>query len=141
MSGNFGGKHSGFVQLPQGIKISIVRQIYDNRGYLKDFATEHQLDYELFLSKLRKLGMERKQFTQKIETMSQGQQKKVELARSLSQEAELYLWDEPLNYLDVFNHEQIVQLLENSQLTMLLVEHDQDFIERISNQIINLKDT
>ena len=141
MSGNFGGKHSGFVQLPQGIKISIVRQIYDNRGYLKDFATEHQLDYELFLSNLRKLGMERKQFTQKIETMSQGQQKKVELARSLSQEAELYLWDEPLNYLDVFNHEQIIKLLETSHPTMLLVEHDQDFIERISNQIINLKDT
>lgn len=141
LSGNFGGKHSGFVQLPQGIKISIVRQIYDNRGYLKDFATEHQLDYELFLSNLRKLGMERKQFTQKIETMSQGQQKKVELARSLSQEAELYLWDEPLNYLDVFNHEQIIKLLETSHPTMLLVEHDQDFIERISNQIINLKDT
>ena len=55
--------------------------------------------------------MERKQFTQKIETMSQGQQKKVELARSLSQEAELYLWDEPLNYLDVFNREQIIKLL------------------------------
>ena len=141
LSGNFGGKHSGFVQLPQGIKISIVRQIYDNRGYLKDFATEHQLDYELFLSNLRKLGMERKQFTQKIETMSQGQQKKVELARSLSQEAELYLWDEPLNYLDVFNREQIIKLLETSHPTMLLVEHDQDFIERISNQIINLKDT
>ena len=85
--------------------------------------------------------MERKQFTQKIETMSQGQQKKVELARSLSQEAELYLWDEPLNYLDVFNREQIIKLLETSHPTMLLVEHDQDFIERISNQIINLKDT
>ncbi len=85
--------------------------------------------------------MERKQFTQKIETMSQGQQKKVELARSLSQEAELYLWDEPLNYLDVFNHEQIAQLLENSQPTMLLVEHDQAFVEKVSNQIINLKDT
>lgn len=140
-SGNFSGERNGFVQLPQGIKISFVRQIYDNRGYLKDFATENQLDYELFLSNLRKLGMERKQFTQKIETMSQGQQKKVELARSLSQEAELYLWDEPLNYLDVFNHEQIVQLLENSQPTMLLVEHDQAFVEKVSNQIINLKDT
>ena len=52
-----------------------------------------------------------------------------------------YLWDEPLNYLDVFNREQIIKLLETSHPTMLLVEHDQDFIERISNQIINLKDT
>jgi lincosamide and streptogramin A transport system ATP-binding/permease protein len=140
LAGNFSGQHSGVIQLPQGIKISLVRQIYDNRGYLKDFAVENQLDYELFLANLRKLGMERKQFTQKIETMSQGQQKKVELARSLSQEAELYLWDEPLNYLDVYNHEQIIQLLESNHPTMLLVEHDQSFVERVSNQIISLKD-
>ena len=33
--------------------------------------------------------------------MSQGQQRKVELARALSQPAHIYLWDEPLNYLDV----------------------------------------
>lgn len=141
LSGDFSGEHSGFVQFPQGIRLSFVRQIYDNRGYLKDFATEYQLNYELFLANLRKLGMERKQFSQKIETMSQGQQKKVELARSLSQEAELYLWDEPLNYLDVFNREQIIQLLETYHPTMLLVEHDQAFVEKISNQIINLKDT
>ena len=141
LSGDFSGEHSGFVQFPQGIRLSFVRQIYDNRGYLKDFTTEYQLDYELFLANLRKLGMERKQFSQKIETMSQGQQKKVELARSLSQEAELYLWDEPLNYLDVFNREQIIQLLETYHPTMLLVEHDQAFVEKISNQIINLKDT
>ena len=34
-----------FSNVIQEIKISIVRQIYDNRGYLKDLATEHQLDY------------------------------------------------------------------------------------------------
>ena len=71
LSGEFSGEHSGFIQFPQGIRLSFVRQIYDNRGYLKDFATEYQLDYELFLANLRKLGMERKQFSQKIETMSQ----------------------------------------------------------------------
>ena len=34
----------------------------------------------------------------------------MELAKSLSQPAELYIWDEPLNYLDVFNQEQLEQL-------------------------------
>ncbi|WP_269449656.1 hypothetical protein [Lactococcus lactis] len=41
----------------------------------------------------------------------------------------------------MFNREQIIQLLETYHPTMLLVEHDQAFVEKISNQIINLKDT
>lgn len=88
------------------LNFSRVRQIYDdNRGDLNTFADDHQLDYSLFLNNLRKLGMERAVFHQNIENMSMGQQKKVELAKSLSQCAELFIWDEPLNYLDVFNQE------------------------------------
>lgn len=98
----------------------------------------NQLDMESFLANLRKLGMERSVFELKIEQMSQGQQKKVELARSLSQEAHLYIWDEPLNYLDVFNQGQIIQLLKIAQPTLLLVEHDQSFIEAVANQTVEL---
>ena len=34
---------------------------------------------------------------------SAGQKKKVLLARSLCESAHLYLWDEPLNYIDVLS--------------------------------------
>ena len=121
------------------LKISRVRQIYDdNRGDLKAFADDHQLDYSLFLNNLRKLGMERTVFHQKIEDMSMGQQKKVELAKSLSQSAELFIWDEPLNYLDVFNHEQIETLLKTVKPALLVVEHDVTFVKNIADQIIAL---
>lgn len=70
--------------------------------------------------------------------MSQGQQKKVELAKSLTQKAQLYLWDEPLNYLDVFNHEQIIELIQNVKPTMLIIEHDQSFIDQIEARLIGL---
>lgn len=139
LQGKFEGQQKGSVQMAQGIHVSYVRQIYDNRGLLKDFAQENQLDYEIFLANLRKLGMERHVFDQTIETMSQGQQKKVELARSLSENAQLYLWDEPLNYLDVFNHDQIVQLLKTIQPTMLIVEHDQSFISEVATATIHLQ--
>ena len=68
-----------------------------------------------------------------------GQQKKVELAKSLAQPAELYLWDEPLNYLDVFNQEQLEQLIADFQPTLLLIEHDQDFIAHVTDQVIQLR--
>ena len=121
------------------LNFSRVRQIYDdNRGDLNTFADDHQLDYSLFLNNLRKLGMERAVFHQNIENMSMGQQKKVELAKSLSQCAELFIWDEPLNYLDVFNQEQIEALLKTIKPALLVVEHDVTFVKNVADQIIEL---
>lgn len=125
--GTFAGQASGELLRPN-VKISYVRQNYENnRGTLQDFAEANQLDYSAFLNNLRKLGMERNVFQNQIEEMSMGQRKKVELAKSLAQEAELYIWDEPLNYLDVFNQKQLEDLLLQKQPTMLIVEHDQTF--------------
>jgi lincosamide and streptogramin A transport system ATP-binding/permease protein len=122
------------------LKISYVRQIYeDNQGDLKSFSDQHQLDYTAFLNNLRKLGMEREVFAKKIEQMSMGQQKKVELAKSLSQSAELFIWDEPLNYLDVFNHEQIENLLKTVKPAMIVVEHDATFVKNVADTVIALQ--
>lgn len=50
-----------------------------------------------------------------------------------------YTWDEPLNYLDVFNQEQLEQLILNVKPAMLLVEHDQTFLDKVSTEIISLE--
>ena len=139
--GTFAGEASGELLRPN-VKISYVRQNYENNhGTLQDFAEENQLDYSTFLNNLRKLGMERNVFQNRIEEMSMGQRKKVELAKSLAQTAELYIWDEPLNYLDVFNQKQLEELLLSVKPTMLLVEHDQTFLENIQAEQILLDRT
>ncbi|WP_461218549.1 ribosomal protection-like ABC-F family protein [Lapidilactobacillus salsurivasis] len=138
--GEFRGIRSGEFQMSNQLKISRVRQDYqDNRGSLADFAESQRLDYQLFLNNLHKLGLPRNAFSSRIEQLSMGQQKKVELAKSLAQPAELYLWDEPLNYLDVFNQEQLEQLIADFQPTLLLIEHDQDFIAHVTDQVIQLR--
>ena len=70
--------------------------------------------------------------------MSQGQKKRVALAKSLT-EASLYLWDEPANYLDLFNQDQLIKLLAKEQPAMLLVDHDQAFIEAVAKERVNLR--
>lgn len=138
--GQFTGSVSGQVQQPAQLQISYVRQDYeDNQGTLMDFAEAQGLDYTVFLNNLHKLGMPRDVFNTRIELMSMGQRKKVELAKSLSLPAELYIWDEPLNYLDVFNQEQLEQLISAVQPTMLLIEHDQTFIERVATKVVALE--
>ena len=68
-----------------------------------------------------------------------GQRKRVELAKSLATPAELYIWDEPLNYVDVFNQEQLEEMILAAQPTMLLVEHDKTFLEKVATQVITLE--
>jgi lincosamide and streptogramin A transport system ATP-binding/permease protein len=136
----FAGDMTGLIDHPQNLAISYVRQNYeDNRGTIDEFTAAHHLDREEFLNNLHKLGMERSVFNNKIETMSMGQRKKIELAKSLSQPAELYIWDEPLNYLDIFNQEQLEKLILSVTPTMLIVEHDQSFIEKVATQTVTLR--
>lgn len=71
--------------------------------------------------------------------MSMGQRKRVEVAKSLSQPAELYIWDEPLNYLDVYNQDQLTKLIAENKPTLLLIEHDQCFIKKVVSEIVGLK--
>ncbi len=137
IAGHFGGDVNGNIVLPTGVTVSYVRQDYaTNTGSLQQFADRHSLPYDLLLSLLRKLGMDRATFTVSIEQMSMGQQKKVELARSLLTPAQLYVWDEPLNYLDTYNQQQLIQLVKEYQPSLLFVEHDQHFITAVASQQI-----
>ena len=84
------------------------------------------------------MDMEREQFTKNMEEFSDGQKKKVLLAASLMTPAHLYLWDEPLNYIDVFSRMQIEELLLSCQPTMVIIEHDVRFREKIATRVIEL---
>lgn len=124
---------SGTVRLASGLTISLLPQDTGGiSGTLPEFAEKNELDYTLFLTLLRKLDFPRSQFDQRIERFSLGQKKKVLLARSLCQPAHLYLWDEPLNYIDLLSRTQIEELLLDSEPTILFVEHDRRFCERIA---------
>ncbi|MCC8022587.1 MAG: hypothetical protein LIO46_02205, partial [Clostridiales bacterium] len=54
------------------------------------------------------------------------------------QQAHLYLWDEPLNYVDVLSRMQIEDLILAHRPTMLFVEHDMMFSERVATKQVRL---
>lgn len=108
------------------------------RGSLSAYAEECGIDLSLFLAILRKLDFSRQQFEKEMENFSGGQKKKVLIARSLCQRAHLYIWDEPLNFIDVFSRMQIEALLTEFSPTMLLVEHDRAFLDNIADRVVEL---
>ncbi|WP_144526453.1 ATP-binding cassette domain-containing protein, partial [Bacillus pumilus] len=73
-----------------------------------------------------------------ISTYSGGQKKKVLIARSLSERAHLYIWDEPLNFVDVISRMQIEELLLEYTPTLLFVEHDSEFVSNIATKVVEL---
>lgn len=107
-------------------------------GSLRSLAEKEGLEESLLKTILRKLGFSREQFSRNIEAYSEGQKKKVLLAKSLCKPAHLYIWDEPLNFIDVLSRVQIEDLLLTSKPTLLFVEHDRTFRMRIATKQIDL---
>ena len=60
------------------------------------------------------------------------------LARSLSEEAHLFIWDEPLNYIDVISRIQLERVILEYCPTMLFVEHDETFSREVATEILEL---
>lgn len=108
------------------------------RGTLKAYAEKNDIDYTLLLTLLRQLDFSRVQFDKDMIEFSEGQKKKVLIASSLLTPAHIYIWDEPLNYIDVFSRMQIEKLLMHYAPTMLLVEHDVKFKETLSTKLVKM---
>ena len=131
--------YAGQVHKSNRLIISYVPQSTEGlSGDLREYAHTHSIDESLFKAILRKLDFSRVQFEKDISDFSDGQKKKVMLARSLCEQAHLYIWDEPLNYIDVLSRMQIERLILASQPTLLFVEHDIAFCDHIATKTINL---
>lgn len=132
-------QETGMLTTASGLVISYINQDTSHLfGDLKTFAKKQSLDESLFYAILRQLDLERVQFTKRMEDFSEGQKKKILIAASLLKPAHLYIWDEPLNYIDVFSRMQIENLILKYQPTMLAVEHDVRFQERIATRVVEL---
>ena len=46
-------------------------------------------------------------------------------------------WDEPLNYIDILTRIQIEEAILNYRPTIIFVEHDETFIEKLIDKIKN----
>ena len=122
-----------------GLVLSYVPQETDGLcGSIEDYALRHRIDRSLFMAVLRKLDFQRVQFEKDMAGFSMGQKKKVLLAASLCTPAHLYVWDEPLNYIDIYSRMQIENLLGRFQPTMLFIEHDEAFRKAVASKTIEL---
>jgi len=131
--------YTGDIHRGSQLKISYVSQDTSRlSGSLSYYSENNNLDESLFKAVLRQLDFSRIQFDKDMLDFSGGQKKKVLLAHSLCQPAHLLIWDEPLNFIDVLSRIQIEGLLLKYQPTILFVEHDKVFTDKIATKTVYL---
>ena len=79
-------------------------------------------------------------YTQRVDTLSGGQLKRVALAAALISKPDLLILDEPTNHLDLQMTEWLEDYLSESKMTLLMVTHDRYFLDRVCDKIIELDD-
>ncbi len=76
----------------------------------------------------------------KVSQLSGGELQRVAIAKCLSQQAELFLLDEPSAYLDVEQRLIVSKVIKNvaqeRDVTVLVVDHDLMFIDHVSDRLI-----
>ena len=131
--------YTGDLYRASGLVISYLPQdVSSLSGTLTEFESQNGVDRVLFRAILRKLDFPRSLFDADLSTYSAGQKKKVALARSLAERAQLYIWDEPLNYIDIYSRMQIEALLSETDATVIFVEHDRAFRDAVATKVIEL---
>lgn len=88
---------------------------------------------------LTKLGIT--EFDKDIHTLSGGQKKRVALAKTLVEPAEVLILDEPTNHLD---NEMVIWLedyIRQFKGELLMVTHDRYFLDNVTNRIVELDRT
>ncbi len=132
-------EYSGEFKIANDLKISYVSQsAEDLKGNLKTFAKNNKVDESIFKAMLVKMGFSNVEFEKDIKELSEGQKKKVLIAKSISEQANVYIWDEPLNYIDILTRIQIEEAILKYTPTIIFVEHDETFIKKVATKIVNL---
>ena len=129
----------GDIYIANDLKISYVGQDTSSlSGSLYDIASERGCDKTIFSTILIKMGFTKEMLYRDVSALSLGQKKFVMIALSLCEHADLYLWDEPLNYIDVYLRQEIERLVKCNNVTMLFVEHDRTFSEAVADSEVTM---
>ena len=125
--------------MANGLVISVVPQFTDSvRGTLSDYSLARGLDQSVFRAMLAKMGVSMIAGETDLASLSEGQKRKVLLAASISENADIYIWDEPLNYVDIPTRVQLEEAIGRYKPTMVFTEHENAFVRNVSTSVLSL---
>lgn len=92
------------------------------------------------LNLLGMLGLSYDKAQQKVANLSGGERVRLSLAKVLLTDANLLILDEPTNFLDLTAIEALERFLKEYQGSVLVISHDQDFVDKVATSKWWIKD-
>jgi len=83
---------------------------------------------------------DRYKVTQRVRTLSGGEQNRLLLAKLFAQEHNVLVLDEPTNDLDMETLELLQEVIADYQGTIIIISHDRDFVDRTVTALLVFED-
>ena len=128
----------GKIDINETLKIWSYSQVLADLDWEKNILQELMKDYDNeteIRNMLWGLLIIWDKVEQKINTLSWWERAKVALTKMLLVKPHIIVMDEPTNHLDIHSKQVIKNMLLNFEGTTLIVSHDRDILEAISNKI------
>ncbi len=109
-------------------------RVFHEFEMLGGYNYEYEMNQVLF-----NFGFSEQMLSQKVGTLSGGEQTKVAFAKLLLQKPDLLLLDEPTNHLDLSTIEWLEGYLKAYPQAIIIVSHDQMFIDNIVSKIWDIE--
>lgn len=121
----------GYAQVLEGLDTSM--------SIIAELWKEHESEREI-RTMLWGLLITGDKVHQSIATLSGWERAKVALTKMLLSRPDIIVMDEPTNHLDIHSKQVIKHMLQSFQGTTLIVSHDRDLLESVSNKLWLIKD-
>jgi len=76
----------------------------------------------------------------KVSVLSGGERMRLAMVKLLLEPVNLLILDEPTNHLDLKSKDVLKEALRNFDGTLVLVSHDRDFLQGLSQKVFEFKD-